>query len=114
MTYSSLCLPENIHAGGMELIPNFYYRDDGLKLWKIIHRFTLQLIFLFFNLNAEICCCGKYINTVKLFVFLRFASGMVRYYYPADCDVQKDSELQEWISEIFSRGFLENTASGRD
>uniref|UniRef100_A0A3B5QU52 Hydroperoxide isomerase ALOXE3-like n=1 Tax=Xiphophorus maculatus TaxID=8083 RepID=A0A3B5QU52_XIPMA len=33
MTYSSLCLPENITERGLELIPNFYYRDDALKLF---------------------------------------------------------------------------------
>lgn len=41
MTYSSLCLPENIAARGLESIPDFYYRDDGLQLWNIIKRFYL-------------------------------------------------------------------------
>ncbi|XP_023262819.1 hydroperoxide isomerase ALOXE3-like [Seriola lalandi dorsalis] len=79
MTYSSLCLPENITARGLESIPNFYYRDDGLKLWNIINSFV---------------------------------TAIVEYYYPSDSDVQKDTELQEWINEIFTHAFLRNTASG--
>ncbi|XP_023262844.1 hydroperoxide isomerase ALOXE3-like [Seriola lalandi dorsalis] len=78
-TYSSLCLPENITARGLMSIPNFYYRDDGLKLWNIINRFV---------------------------------KATVGYYYPSDKEVRKDTELQEWISEIFTHGFLGNKASG--
>jgi len=79
LTYSSLCLPENITARGLECIPNFYYRDDGLKLWKIINSFVTEI---------------------------------VEYYYSSDCEVEEDSELQEWISEIFIHGVLGNKASG--
>ncbi|KAM6905681.1 hydroperoxide isomerase ALOXE3-like [Lycodopsis pacificus] len=78
-TYSSLCLPENIIARGLESIPNFYYRDDGLKLWNIINSFV---------------------------------KAVVGHYYPSDSEVRKDTELQDWISEIFTHGFLGNTASG--
>ncbi|KAE8286831.1 Hydroperoxide isomerase ALOXE3 [Larimichthys crocea] len=79
MTYSSLCLPENITARGLESIPNFYYRDDGLKLWNIINSFV---------------------------------RAVVEYYYPSDSEVCKDTELQEWISEIFTHGFLGNKDAG--
>ncbi|XP_030261043.1 hydroperoxide isomerase ALOXE3-like [Sparus aurata] len=79
VTYSSLCLPENIAARGLESIPNFYYRDDGLKLWDIISSFV---------------------------------GAVVENYYPSDSDVHKDTELQDWISEIFTHGFLGNKASG--
>ncbi|XP_034080481.1 hydroperoxide isomerase ALOXE3-like [Gymnodraco acuticeps] len=79
MTYSSLCLPENIAARGLESIPNFYYRDDGLKLWNIIQSFV---------------------------------KAVVEHYYPSDCEVQRDTELQDWISEVFTHGFLGNKASG--
>ncbi|KAK9531515.1 hypothetical protein VZT92_010936 [Zoarces viviparus] len=79
ITYSSLCLPENITARGLESVPNFYYRDDGLNLWNIINSFV---------------------------------KAVVGYYYPSDSEVRKDTELQEWISEIFTHGFLGNTASG--
>ncbi|KAM4522130.1 polyunsaturated fatty acid lipoxygenase ALOX15B-like [Odontesthes bonariensis] len=79
MTYSSLCLPENITARGLESIPNFYYRDDGLKLWNIINGFV---------------------------------RSVVEYYYPSHSDVREDTELQEWITEIFTHGFLGNKLSG--
>nr|XP_033503740.1 hydroperoxide isomerase ALOXE3-like [Epinephelus lanceolatus]XP_033503741.1 hydroperoxide isomerase ALOXE3-like [Epinephelus lanceolatus] len=78
MTYSFLCLPENIAARGLESIPNNYYRDDGLKVWNIINSFV---------------------------------KAVVEYYYPSDSDVCRDTELQEWISEIFTHGFFGNEAS---
>ncbi|XP_031177932.1 hydroperoxide isomerase ALOXE3-like isoform X2 [Sander lucioperca] len=79
MTYTSLCLPENIAARGLESIPDFYYRDDALRLWSITNSFV---------------------------------KAMVAYYYPSDSEVSADSELQEWINEIFYYGFLGNSDSG--
>ncbi|KAM4713128.1 LOW QUALITY PROTEIN: arachidonate 12-lipoxygenase, 12R-type-like [Anableps anableps] len=38
MTYGSLCLPENIAGRGLESIPNFYFRDNALKLWNYLNR----------------------------------------------------------------------------
>uniref|UniRef100_A0A3P9N3W5 Arachidonate 12-lipoxygenase, 12R-type-like n=1 Tax=Poecilia reticulata TaxID=8081 RepID=A0A3P9N3W5_POERE len=83
MTYSSLCLPENINERGLESIPNFYYRDDAMQMYTI-----------FFLPPAS------------------FVTAMVEYYYSSDCDVIKDIELQEWVNEIFTHGFLENKHSG--
>uniref|UniRef100_A0A4W5NZ65 Si:dkey-17e16.9 n=1 Tax=Hucho hucho TaxID=62062 RepID=A0A4W5NZ65_9TELE len=82
ITYSSLCLPENIVARGLESIPNFYYREDGLKLWNIINR------------------C--------------FVQGMVEHFYSSDSEVSRDSELQDWINEIFIHGFLGNGKSVKE
>ncbi|KAM4529541.1 hydroperoxide isomerase ALOXE3-like [Fundulus diaphanus] len=79
MTYGSLCLPEDIAARGLESIPNFYYREDALKLWKYIDSFV---------------------------------EAVVEHYYISDSNVCKDSELQEWINEIFTHGFLKNKLSG--
>ncbi|XP_062340075.1 polyunsaturated fatty acid lipoxygenase ALOX15B-like [Osmerus eperlanus] len=79
LTYSSLCLPEDIAARDLESIPNFYYRDDGLRLWDIIHRFV---------------------------------QGVIGHYYKSDFDVQQDSELQNWIKEIFIHGFMSRASSG--
>ncbi|XP_029966668.1 hydroperoxide isomerase ALOXE3-like [Salarias fasciatus] len=44
MTYRSLCLPENISDRKLESVPNFYYRDDGLKLWEIIKSFVKEVV----------------------------------------------------------------------
>ncbi|XP_046901368.1 hydroperoxide isomerase ALOXE3-like [Hypomesus transpacificus] len=79
LTYSSLCLPEDIAARGLESIPNFYYRDDGQKLWNIIHSYV---------------------------------KGVVEFYYVCDSDVERDSELQKWIGDIFTHGFLEKKETG--
>ncbi|XP_046901366.1 polyunsaturated fatty acid lipoxygenase ALOX15B-like [Hypomesus transpacificus] len=79
LTYSSLCLPEDIAARGLESIPNFYYRDDGLRLWDMIHRLV---------------------------------QGVIGHYYKSDSDVQQDSELQNWIKDIFIHGFLSRASSG--
>uniref|UniRef100_A0A665UP70 Arachidonate 15-lipoxygenase B-like n=1 Tax=Echeneis naucrates TaxID=173247 RepID=A0A665UP70_ECHNA len=76
VTYSSLCIPDNIAERGLQDVPNFYYRDDGLRLWSIINKFV---------------------------------KGVLNYYYDTDAEVQKDSELQKWIQDIFEHGFLSQT-----
>ncbi|XP_037620707.1 arachidonate 12-lipoxygenase, 12R-type-like [Sebastes umbrosus] len=79
LTYSSLCIRDDIAERGMEDVPNFYYRDDGIKLWDIISRYV---------------------------------KGMITFYYKNDDEVQKDSELQKWISDIFEHGFLSQAETG--
>ncbi|XP_062398085.1 hydroperoxide isomerase ALOXE3-like [Sardina pilchardus] len=79
LTYSSLCLAENISERGLEDVPNYYYRDDGKKLWNIIHKYV---------------------------------EGVVQHYYTSDEHVQKDTELQSWIREIFTNGFLGRSSTG--
>lgn len=48
-----------------------------------------------------------------LYIFTSFVKYIVEYYYPSDSDVCKDGELQEWINEIFTHGFLGNKLSGK-
>ncbi|XP_034442877.1 hydroperoxide isomerase ALOXE3-like [Hippoglossus hippoglossus] len=79
MTYKSLCIPDDVDERGVRDIPNYYYKDDGLKLWDII---------------------------------FKFVEGVLSYYYKTDDVVVKDSELQDWIQDIFEHGFLSQEQTG--
>ncbi|TRY87417.1 hypothetical protein DNTS_013897 [Danionella cerebrum] len=79
LSYSSLCLPEDISARGLHSIPKFFSRDDGLRLWGFINDFVRSIVEVF---------------------------------YPSDGDVHRDTELQEWVREIFVHGFLQQSNTG--
>uniref|UniRef100_A0A3P9MDS7 Arachidonate 15-lipoxygenase type B n=1 Tax=Oryzias latipes TaxID=8090 RepID=A0A3P9MDS7_ORYLA len=51
MTYRSLCIPDDIADRSLEDVPNFYYRDDGLKLWNIMHRLVVYITLIFYYKN---------------------------------------------------------------
>ena len=45
-------------------------------------------------------------------LFCSFVSEIVGYYYPSDASVQRDTELQAWVGEIFAQAFLGRESSG--
>ncbi|XP_078022727.1 polyunsaturated fatty acid 5-lipoxygenase-like [Epinephelus lanceolatus] len=54
VTYTSLCIPEDIAERGLKDVPNFYYRDDGLKLWDIIYRFVQGVLGFYYKNDDEV------------------------------------------------------------
>ncbi|KAJ1080476.1 hypothetical protein NDU88_000675 [Pleurodeles waltl] len=79
LTYTSLCIPDNLASRGVDKLPKYYFRDDILKLWAAIESFV---------------------------------TSIVNSYYQSDSYVQKDSELQAWVDEIFAKAFLGRESSG--
>ncbi|XP_055486839.1 polyunsaturated fatty acid 5-lipoxygenase-like [Leucoraja erinacea] len=55
-TYESMCLPDNLAARGVEKIPNYYYRDDALKNWLAINKFTENIVDLYYENDTNVQC----------------------------------------------------------
>ncbi|XP_061685575.1 arachidonate 12-lipoxygenase, 12R-type-like [Syngnathoides biaculeatus] len=45
-------------------------------------------------------------------IMYKFVQGVIQYYYKSDDEIQRDSELQTWIKDIFEYGFLSQTQTG--
>ncbi|XDV21757.1 hypothetical protein PO909_026781, partial [Leuciscus waleckii] len=54
LTYNSLCLPDNISERGLENVPHYYYRDDGMKLWNIINKFVAAFLPHYYQSDAHV------------------------------------------------------------
>nr|XP_020031130.1 arachidonate 15-lipoxygenase B isoform X3 [Castor canadensis] len=60
LNYSNLCFPEDIQARGVEDIPGYYFRDDGMKIWGMPSSLDTQKALVQFVTMVIFTCSAKH------------------------------------------------------
>ena len=110
VTYTSLCLPDDIRHRGLSHLPNYHYRDDGLKLWEAIARWDQGVGDSWRRSHG--CAVTSRSHPPLTPPHRSFVGGIVDFYYGEDAAASGDAELQAWVMDIFTNGFLGRTSSG--
>uniref|UniRef100_UPI00398E5E8D arachidonate 12-lipoxygenase, 12S-type n=1 Tax=Pristiophorus japonicus TaxID=55135 RepID=UPI00398E5E8D len=53
-TYRAMCLPDNLMARGLEGLKEYYYQEDGLKLWFAINKYVKGIVGLYYKSDQDV------------------------------------------------------------
>ena len=46
--------PRNIDNRGVQNLPNYHFRDDGLRLWNIMHEYVESMVNIFYDSDDDV------------------------------------------------------------